>query len=113
MTGAAREIYESILLFAGGKRYVMRSPIRLYYALGWEQKNPGMINAIVRESREGSSRKRSSKQFGEALVDLERLGLIRRFPGGIEVLSNVVMPKTTTIPGYDKYPVISRNILED
>lgn len=65
-------------MFAHGKRYVMRAPVRLWHELFWNSEEH------VKHSR--GSGKRSSDRFKDALNVLEKQGFIRRFPGGIEIL---------------------------
>ena len=84
LTGRARYVYKSILLFAGGKRYVMRSPIRLWFELDWNAKHQ---HDILVTSSQVNKRK---NKFGLALQELEERGYIRRIGKGcIEVLENI------------------------
>lgn len=68
-------LYEAILMFAGGKRYLMRAPIRMWWNLQWKERHDNIDN-------------RGTK-FKEHLRNLERQGYIRRFPGGIEIMENI------------------------
>lgn len=72
--GRAGELYQAILLFADGKQYLMRAPIRLWFEFYWESKAKKKENRAI--------------NFQETLINLERQGYIRRFPGGIEILEN-------------------------
>lgn len=75
-------LYDVIMMFAGGKRYLMRTPLRLWAEIGWETKHGTNSRAS------GKGGKSSSEALKNALRKLERKGLIRRFPGGIEIMEN-------------------------
>lgn len=81
------ELYEAILWYAHGNRYLMRAPIRLWYQLGWEARHPGEDNH--KNSGTTSSRRKSSEKLHIHLKTLEDRGYIRRFPGGIEIMENI------------------------
>lgn len=74
-------LYGVILMFAGKKRYLMKAPLRLWADLGWK-------GTSFRTSTSGRHEKSSSKNLKNGLRRLEHEGLIRRFPGGIEIMEN-------------------------
>lgn len=69
-----------ILEFARGKRFLMRAPLRVAYALKREESELPLNNL-------GGGR-RSSDHLKNGLHDLEVQGMIIRYPGYIEILEN-------------------------
>jgi len=79
-------LYQAILMFAGGKRYLMRAPLRLWHEIYWLNKF-GENNDKHWTAR--STNKVISRGLKDKLKRLEQFGYIRRFPGGIEIMENI------------------------